>query len=337
MLEDEEDQRGSGVGDLTGDHVELSAEVVDLTRSGAAMTVEQFARLSADELRALAPRWLSQHVVDEDDLRALVRRRVGDALEACSDESIEELLRRYPRAGREFRLYPFSTAARDVGREFLREVPPFTSLFGLEQLEEAMDRGPCLLVANHLSHGDSQFIDFVLAYYGADDLADRLVFAAGPQFYENPYRRMAAMTLNTLPIIESSRRGPRRPTQREAARIVRGSLEQARVLMQSGFALVIYPEGTRSRSGRLGSFQEAAARYARVPGASIVPIAITGTDEAFPIHQHQLRPYAVTITAGEWIPVDTLGPVPALEAAWRALVAMVPEAYQPERGTPALV
>jgi len=177
----------------------------------------------------------------------------------------------------------------------------------------------------------------VLAQYGADDLADRLVFAAGPRFYENPYRRMAAMTLNTLPIVESTRKGPGRPTRREAARIVRGSLEQARVLMQSGFALVIYPEGTRSRSGRLGSFQEAAARYARVSGASIVPLAITGTDEVFPVGHHRLRPHAVTVTAGEWIPVDTLGPVGALEVAWRALAGMVPEAYQPVRGTPPLI
>jgi 1-acyl-sn-glycerol-3-phosphate acyltransferase len=74
-------------------------------------------------------------------------------------------------------------------------------------------------------------------------------------------------------------------------------------IRREGGSVIIFPEGTRSRTGTLQPFKKGAfllAIEARVP---VVPAAITGSDEVMPSGAWSVRPGMIVIRFGS--PVDT--------------------------------
>ncbi len=301
------------------------------------ITIEDIAATTVAGLREQTHLWLREYIIDHElALRDEVERHVARAMEECSDEGLTRTLEVYRTLGDEFRPLMADPVARHVGRAYLRPVPTSTVLKGASRLRAALANGPCLLVSNHMSYADSQFVDAVLYINDATDLADRSVSVAGPKVYQDPFRRMAAMSLNTLPTVQSTSLGRGGLSPRQVAKIALGTVHQAAELMNDGFAVMLYAEGTRSRSGRLGPFFRATSRYARAPGCQIIPTALTGPDKGFPIHQHQVWPVPITLSFGDPIPVGEDGAGAALERAWHQLAELLPEDYKPLEGTPAL-
>lgn len=62
----------------------------------------------------------------------------------------------------------------------------------------------------------------------------------------------------------------------------RASQRKALELLAAGKAIGIFPEGTRSRNGRMGEGRAGAALLAIRSGAPIVPVGISGTHRLFP-------------------------------------------------------
>ncbi len=59
-------------------------------------------------------------------------------------------------------------------------------------------------------------------------------------------------------------------------------LAEARQIMQSGIVLWVAPEGTRSRTGRLGDFKKGGFMLALQTGAIIIPVGIQGSETILP-------------------------------------------------------
>ncbi len=85
--------------------------------------------------------------------------------------------------------------------------------------------------------------------------------------------------------------------------IVRGDKESARHAMEEmrrrldiGASVFLFPEGTRSEDGTLGAFREGAFRLAIETAVDVVPLAISGTEEALPKHSIVFRPTTATLT-----------------------------------------
>jgi 1-acyl-sn-glycerol-3-phosphate acyltransferase len=72
---------------------------------------------------------------------------------------------------------------------------------------------------------------------------------------------------------------------------LRNSLEQLR----AGGGLMIFPEGSRSRDGRLLSFKPGVIRLALEAEVPIVPVSIVGGFDAYPPHYKFPRPYKVKV------------------------------------------
>ena len=54
--------------------------------------------------------------------------------------------------------------------------------------------------------------------------------------------------------------------------------------LQDGVHLCTYPEGTRTRTGRLMPFKNGAFKMAHKAGAPVIPISIVGADKCMPLH-----------------------------------------------------
>lgn len=59
-------------------------------------------------------------------------------------------------------------------------------------------------------------------------------------------------------------------------------LDECGQWLDSGVSVGIFPEGTRSRDGRLGSFKPGAFRVALAHGVKVLPLVIDGSREALP-------------------------------------------------------
>jgi 1-acyl-sn-glycerol-3-phosphate acyltransferase len=90
------------------------------------------------------------------------------------------------------------------------------------------------------------------------------------------------------------------------------ALREAVRLLRAGEALMIFPEGERSRDGGVGPFKPGAFRLAASLGASVLPVTITGGHESWPPGRSWPRPGRIRIT---YHPPMTVGPGEPRQAA----------------------
>jgi len=73
------------------------------------------------------------------------------------------------------------------------------------------------------------------------------------------------------------------------------SVRAAIKVLGEGLHMVIYPEGTRSRDGRLLPFKKGPFHLAMDSGVPVVPVTLLGTYESWPRTRFALRPGTVTV------------------------------------------
>ena len=139
---------------------------------------------------------------------------------------------------------------------------------------EHIPSGKVILAANHRS-----FLDpFVIGLC----VRRPIYFVAKRELFEN---RLIAWVLNCLGAFPI-RRGE---SDEE-------SVQTALALLDRGEAVVIFPEGTRRRSGPLKEPKRGVGRLALESGAPVVPVAVAGTERAR--RGWRIRPVRVTIRCG---------------------------------------
>jgi 1-acyl-sn-glycerol-3-phosphate acyltransferase len=105
------------------------------------------------------------------------------------------------------------------------------------------------------------------------------------------------------------------PVDRKGAEGGKKSIARAACLMRErGYSFLIFPEGTRSREGRLQAFRRGGFFLALESGAPIVPVTIRGTRELMPKGQWFARKGKVEVVFHDPIPVTgyTPGTMPDL-------------------------
>lgn len=98
--------------------------------------------------------------------------------------------------------------------------------------------------------------------------------------------------------------------------------EQVDEAVARGRSIIVYPEGTRSKTGELGPFKKGAFVIAVQTGLPIVPVAISGTNAIWPPGAKLMHPGPVDIRFGEPIPTTglTLDDVDDLRSRVRAWI-----------------
>lgn len=294
------------------------------------------ATLGPDELKLLLPGFLAGFV-DDADAAARSRALTTEAMAAWSPETCRSVVQHLGAIGAEHHLYAAHPAGRTLSRVWARSVILSPTVSGAEHLAAAAAAGPTLLVCNHTSYFDTTATDAALAWSGHEALADRVVALAGPKVYADLFRRVAAGCLNTLPVPQSTTLGhTEKLAPRELARKAHESLESAAALLREGWILLLYPEGSRTRTGRLGPFLRGTHRYLGcVDGQRVVPMAIVGSDSVMPVADPKLHPGPVHLSFAPALRVGVDGTArEVLDAAHAAIEAMLPETARPEPGTP---
>lgn len=176
--------------------------------------------------------------------------------------------------------------------------PPLKAWLRLEVegAEHVPATGPVIIASNHLSFVDSMVIPLA---------AGRKVGFLGKAEYVT-----GTGVKGWLSRLWFGEFGGMIPVDRDDARAAARSIEVAEEHLAGGGAFGIYPEGTRSRDGRLHKGRTGVGRLAVASGAPVVPCALVGTDKAQPIDARGIRPHRVTVRFAP--PVD----VAALEAQY---------------------
>lgn len=305
------------------------------------LTTEALAALQPAAIRSLLPHWIATHVSAPEDVSEEMRGAVAAVLAAVSDEQLVTLQQTFIAAGEGYRLHPADPVASRITRTFMRFLSPGWSVTGAEHLDSFLESGPRrrLIVANHLSYTDTQLTDSILCLSGRSAVADRLVAIAGPKVYTEPWRRMAAVALHTRKTAQSSAVATEQDAigVRELAAIAFETIRDCEQLMDRGYIVLLYPEGSRSRTGRLGPFLRAASRYLAVADLQVLPLAQTGSEAVYPIDAPVMYPSPTQVAFGPAFNAgDHPGKGAALAEAHARLARLLPERYRPAEGAPAV-
>ncbi len=129
-----------------------------------------------------------------------------------------------------------------------------------------------------------------------------VIFAALPF----QFRILARHNLWKLPFIGwYLQRSGQIPVNADNPRASISSLNIGVRALKAGMPLVVFPEGGRSVDGQLQSFMSGPAFMAIRAQVPLVPMALVGTHELFPMHTWYFRPRPVSVLVGE--PISTAG------------------------------
>lgn len=90
------------------------------------------------------------------------------------------------------------------------------------------------------------------------------------------------------------------------ARAMEAYARAARTIREKGVSVVVFPEGTRSRTGELGPFKNAPFGLAIAAGVPLVPVYVHATFRILPKGAWRLRPRPIQLLVGDPIPTAGL-------------------------------
>jgi 1-acyl-sn-glycerol-3-phosphate acyltransferase len=141
--------------------------------------------------------------------------------------------------------------------------------------ENIPPEGPCIITPNHVSYGDPIWITI--------PIYRRIYYMAWDKPFEIPVLGFIMRAFGAFPV------------NLESAADTSAQRDSLEVLMKGG-ALVIFPEGGRTRTGKLMPFKMGAFRFALTHGIPIVPVSIKGAEKIWPIGRAIPRPGKLVLT-----------------------------------------
>lgn len=237
-----------------------------------------------------------------------------------TEERARQLLQDYIRLARvtampealDFEHHPelAATASPYLGRDeeihdlMLAIVTPLLSRFEVKGLENFIRIIPSLttcgvtIVSNHLSLFDAAVIYALLHREPhLKQYAEKIFFIAGRLVFTSDYSRVAGRMFHSMLVASPRDMAENEPIKRELVRLNIRSFKEGKERQRQGHILILYPEGTRSRDGKMGQFHSALYNY--LDGTVVLPIAITGADKILHSHSFTFELTNGSLTLGE--------------------------------------
>ncbi|EDS78701.1 sn-glycerol-3-phosphate acyltransferase [Clostridium botulinum C str. Eklund] len=122
---------------------------------------------------------------------------------------------------------------------------------------------PVVFICNHLSNSDGLVLNRILKDFD-------VTFVAGVKLSDNSLTKLGIDVVKTTPL------HPNSPDKEGIKRIIS--------IVNGGENVLIFPEGTRSRSGKMIKGKKGIVLIAKKCNVPIIPIGITGTEKLLPIN-----------------------------------------------------
>jgi len=123
--------------------------------------------------------------------------------------------------------------------------------------EHVPEAGPLVFIANHQGNFD---IPIMVGYVARSKALISKIEVLKLPFIQRWMKLMQCQFMD-------------RKNLRQSVRVINESVE----IIKKGYPMVIFPEGTRSKSDRLGDFKHGSFRLALDSGAPIIPVSIDGS------------------------------------------------------------
>ncbi len=135
----------------------------------------------------------------------------------------------------------------------------------VEGKENIPRRGGFVIMANHLSHLDSFIIGEAVFW----KYPWPLFFPADTKLWKNPIFKPIVQNMNTIPVFKGSKQ--------------LSMVRYAAAATKLGYSVVYYPEGARTKDGRLQPGKLGSGLLAHISKAPIVPCFIKNAEKAMPV------------------------------------------------------
>lgn len=176
-----------------------------------------------------------------------------------------------------------------IGRALLRPLLRLRFRPRVTGQERIPAGGPVLLASNHLAALDTILIP---------SFSPRKVqFLAKASLFATPIGGWFMRSIGAIPVL------------REAGSAAQAALEAGREVLASGQVFAVFPEGSRSRDGRLYRGRSGAAFLALETGAQVVPVGLIGTNRSLKDPATGRAP-RVEVRFGAPVPLEDLAELP---------------------------
>ena len=151
---------------------------------------------------------------------------------------------------------------------------------GMENLNCEFKR-PYLFVCNHLSNSDGLILNKILEQ-------ENVIFVAGKKLSSNSFTSLGFKAVRSISITPNS------PDKEAIKKVIH--------TVKEGNNILIFPEGTRSRTSKMIEAKKGILLFAKLTNAPIVPIGICGSEKFMPIKKEMeketFNDAEITVTIG---------------------------------------
>lgn len=154
----------------------------------------------------------------------------------------------------------------------VRHMPSTTYAFD-NALSEDFSK-PAVVICNHQSHLD---LVYLLA------LTPKLVVLTNDWVWNSPFYNVLIHRAEFYPVSDG----------------MEANLPRLRGLIERGYSVVVFPEGTRSETCRILRFHQGAFALAKELNVDLLPITLYGTGKLLRKHSHLLAPAHIVIKIGQ--------------------------------------
>lgn len=180
---------------------------------------------------------------------------------------------------------------------------------------------PVIFICNHLSNSDGLILNKVLKTVDP-------TFVAGVKLSQNSVTSIGMNVVKTTAITPNSA-----DTK---------SLKSIIKLVKKGESILIFPEGTRSRTGSMLEAKKGVLLIAKMTGAPIIPIGLYGSEKLLPINKdgnmgsEVFNPASVNVNIGQAFNLPTRDETQdkkafdtySLEFMMKKIALLLPESYR---------
>ena len=145
--------------------------------------------------------------------------------------------------------------------------------------KENIPNQACLFVANHIS-----FFDIVVTY---PLMISPTGYIAKKELEKVPFLSWIMRFVNCIFL---DRKDPRNGLK---------AVLSAADMIKSGISVFLFPEGTRSKTGKMGEFKDGGFKIATKSKAPVVPVGITGTNDILENHFPFIKSGKVIVSFGK--------------------------------------